>query len=328
MSKWDNSFREVKMLSIIIVSWNSKEELMNCLKSLAQLAEIPLEFEAIVVDNASDDGTVQSIMGFMSDNRNVSLRVIPNSRNVGLSRATDQAYREATGEWILLSNPDILFDRNVTLLLSYGHLHPDAMITAEMVNENGKPQRVIHRRFPTVARVFFDFGSLGSYLDEKLMNHLVRKSYCYQDVEFGPVVALESPGASFLLLNRRLVDKLGLIFDPAFPVWWNDVDLARRAQTQGIQRILLSNVKVKHGLGRGSRKVSRPIRRYLFCRSMILYARRWKMHPQLVQLLFSADAIISVFLSAIVQTRTQGLLSNLKGSITHAAAQMSGVLGV
>src|SRR5437588_4230689 len=98
MSKWDNSFREVKMLSIIIVSWNSKEELMNCLKSLAQLAEIPLEFEAIVVDNASDDGTVQSIMGFMSDNRNVSLRVIPNSRNVGLSRATDQAYREATGE--------------------------------------------------------------------------------------------------------------------------------------------------------------------------------------------------------------------------------------
>ena len=52
------------------------------------------------------------------------------------------------------------------------------------------------------------------------------------------------------------------------------------------------------------------------------------MHPRLVQLLFSADAIISVFLSAIVQTRTQGLLSNLKGSITHAAAQMSGVLGV
>jgi len=261
------------MLSIIIVSWNSKEELMNCLKSLAQLAEISLEFEAIVVDNASEDGTVESIMGFMSDHRNITLRVIPNSRNVGLSKATDQAYREATGEWILLCNPDILFNRNVTVLLSYGHLHPNAMVTAEMVNENGKPQRVIHRRFPTVARVFFDFGSVGSYLDEKLMNHLVRKSYCYQDVEFAPVVALESPGASFLLLNRCLVDKLGSIFDPTFPVWWNDVDLARRAQAQGIERILLSNVKVKHGLGRGSRGVSRPTRRYLFCRSMILYAR-------------------------------------------------------
>jgi GT2 family glycosyltransferase len=297
------------------------------LDSLAQLAEITPEFETIVVDNASEDGTVEALRNFGSGYEKLRMRVIPNSRNVGLSSATCQAYREAIGEWILLCNPDIVFNKNFIVLLSYGYSHPDQMITAEMVNKDGTPQRVIHRRFPSVTRVFFDFGSVGSYLDEKLLNHRVRKSYCYQDAEFGPVVALESSGASFLLISRRVVEKLGLIFDPVFPVWWNDVDLSKRAEAVGIQRILLSNVKVKHGLGRGSRSALGPTRRFLFCRSMILYARRWRMHPRSMQLLFSADAIIGVFLFAMVQARRQGLFHSLKGSIAHASAQISGVLG-
>jgi GT2 family glycosyltransferase len=315
------------MLSIIIVTWNCQEEVVSCLRSLAGLKELPLDVETLVVDNDSQDGTKASLQASSSFLKEIGLQLILNSRNVGLSSATQQAYQKAQGSWILLCNPDILFDKNLGQLVDYGSAHPNEIVAAEMVNSDGTPQRVIHRRFPTVTRVFFDFAFVGTYLDEKFMNQLVRKNYSYQNERLPPVASIEQPGASFLLLNRSLIDKLGIIFDASFPVWWNDVDLARRAEKAGIRRVLLSDVKVRHGLGSGSRRMPSNTRAHIFYRSMILYARRWKMHPRLLQLLFSVDAILSVFLFAIVQRRTYGFIGALRASISRSAAQMSGVLG-
>jgi GT2 family glycosyltransferase len=316
------------MISIIIVTWNCKEEVMNCLRSLAELRNLPADLQTIVVDNGSEDGTRELLQASSSRFLDVGLEVTYNSKNVGLSSATQQAYHEARGDLILLCNPDITFNDNVRRLVAYGLSHPNEMITTEMVNRDGTLQRVIHRRFATVTRVFFDFSTIGTYLDEKFMNHLVRKNYTYQNEILPLVAAIEQPGASFLLFNRGSLDKVGVIFDLGFPVWWNDVDLARRAEKAGIQRTLLSDVKVEHGLGRsGSRKMPSGTQWYVFCRSMLLYARKWKMHPHILKLLFCADAILSVPLTAVVQSRTRGILGVVKKTIPRAAAQMSGVLG-
>ena len=321
---WTNS----KMLSIIIVAWNCQEEVMNCLRSLAELRDLPPDLQTLVVDNGSEDGTRQSLEASSSRFTNIGLEVTYNSRNVGLSSATQQAYRKAHGSWILLCNPDVTFNANLGQMVAYGISHPDEMITADMVNNDGTLQRVIHRRFATITRVFFDFATVGTYLDEKFMNHLVRRNYSYQNELLPSVAVIEQPGASFLLFNRGLIQKLGFIFDLALPVWWNDVDLARRAERAGIQRILLSEVRVKHGLGRsGSKKMPSGTQWRIFCRSMLFYARKWKMHPHLLQLMFCADAILTVPLSAIVQGRSHGIFKVLRRSIPRAAAQMSGILG-
>jgi N-acetylglucosaminyl-diphospho-decaprenol L-rhamnosyltransferase len=304
------------MLTIIIVAWNCREEVLRCLESLEQVGRLSLDFETLVVQSRE------------SAFANIGLEVIRNSRNVGLSAATEQAYSRASGDWILLCNPDILFNRDAGKLLSYGLSNPYEMVTVELVNYDGTPQRVIHRRFPTVTRVYFDFGLVGSYIDEKVMNHLVRKNYAYQDEILPSVTAIEQPGGSFLLLNRTIINKLGFIYDRLFPVWWNDVDLAKRAEAAGIRRTLMTDVQVRHGLGRsGSRRMASSVQWRLFCKSMFLYARRWKMHPRLIQLLFSIDAIAFVPLSLMVQSKSRGLRTTLKRSISLAAAQMSGVLG-
>jgi GT2 family glycosyltransferase len=323
-----DSVRKSGVLTIIIVTWNCKEEISACLESLRELRETQLEFETIIVDNGSQDGTSQFLQSHASSFNEIGLKVTYNSRNTGLSSATEQAYRKAKGDWILLCNPDIAFSAAVSQLVSYGLSHPDAMITVDMVNDDGSTQRVIHRRFPTVSRAFFDFGIVGSYLDDKVMNHLVRKYYCYQTETFAPVAAIDQPGASLLFLSRAVVEKLGFIFDTSLPVWWNDVDLARRAEKAGIPRILLSYLKVTHGLGRsGSNKMSTETRFYVFFRSMMRYARTWKMHPQLLQMIFCADAIFGVPLYAVIQGRVHGFAKGLKRSILRAAAQTTGVLG-
>lgn len=315
------------MLTIIIVAWNCREEVVECLRSLARVGRFPLDFETIVVDNASEDGTASALQSMKVELSRLGFEVVLNTRNVGLSAATEQAFSLSKGEWILLCNPDIIFGTEARTLVSYGLSNPGEIVAPEMTDYDGKLQRVIHRRFPTVSRVFFDFAFVGSYLDEKLMHHLVRRNYAYQGETFPKIASIEQPGASFLLLSRSVVEKLGFIFDKRFPVWWNDVDLSRRAQAAGIQRTLLSEVKVRHGLGRsGSKRMPRSTQWHLFCRSMVSYALKWKMHPHLLRLLFSLDAIASVPVLVLVQSRFNGFRASFRSSISHAAAQLGGVL--
>lgn len=299
-----------------------------CLQSLVNLPHLPSEIETLIVDNDSSDGTREFLQAIAPKFKRIRLKTIFNSRNIGLSRATAQAYENSIGEWVLLCNPDIAFDGTFHDLLSYVFSHPQEMVTPELLNMDGSRQRVVHRRFPTVTRVFFDFGLLGSYIDEKLMDHRVRKSYAYQDEELPSIAPIDQPGASFLLFSRPTVQRIGYIFDPQFPVWWNDVDLAKRAEKAGIPRTLLSNVRMRHVLGHSQKKDLRSPQRYLFCRSMIHYARKWSMHPYLMQVLFTLDAILSVPLFTFVQSRTRGPMTVLKRSISFAAAQVAGVLGI
>ena len=323
-----NLTKKGDMVSIIIVTWNCKEEIKACLESLFEVNNLLPEFETLVVDNASEDGTMEYLRAYEPSFREMRLHVVYNSRNVGLSSATDQAYRMATGDWILLCNPDITFNRNVRQFFSYGLSHPDQIVTVEMVSEDWVPPTYVHS-FPTVTSVFFDFGLVGSFLRRKLLDHLKRKITGHQNEYRSSIVSVDSPGASFLLFKRSVVDQLGFIFDGSLPVWWNDVDLAKRAERAGVKRVLLADLKVKHGMGRGgSDRMSNADKRRLFCRSMIIYARKWKMRSRLVQLLFCADAIFGLPIYAIVQWRERSFTEALRNSISLVGAQMSSVLGI
>jgi len=322
-----NSVMKIDLVTIIIVTWNCKEEIKTCLKSLQEQHDLFPEFETLVVDNASEDGTREYLRAGDPSFIGIGLRVMYNSSNVGLSLATEQAFRIAAGDWILLCNADITFNENVVRLFSYGYSHPDEIVTVEMVNEEGTPPTYVHS-FPTVTGVFFGFGLIGSFLDRKLLDRLLKKPTGHSYEDQSSIVSVDSPGASFLFFKRSIVDKLGRIFDTSLPVWWNDVDLAKRAQRAGVRRVLISDLKVKHGLGQGgSNRMPDTTKRRLFCRSMIIYAQKWKLHPRLLQSLFCADAILGVPIYAIARSRSGGFAEALRNSISHAAAQTSGILG-
>lgn len=317
-----------KSLTIIIVTWNCKNEIAECLRSISTLDGLPVEIETLVVDNGSRDGTAEFLRDIEATFKNIRLTVVLNSENTGLSRATQQAYDRARGNWILLCNPDVSLNPSIKEFLEYGFASPNSVIAAELANYDGSIQRAVCRRFPTLSWVFFDFSCVGSYLDKKLMNHMVRRRFTYEGEILPRAAMIESPGASFLLLNRTTITKLGLIFDPAFPIWWNDVDLAKRAEASRIPRILLTSVKMKHALSRGgSGQMEDTVRRYLFCRSLVHYAQRWKMHPGIVRILFSIDAIVSLPILFVVLRENLGIGKAIKTSMRRAALQVSGVVG-
>jgi len=315
-------------VSIIIVAWNSREAVLKCLKSLEALGKFPFSLETIVVDNFSNDGTSQALMREKETIAKVGLKLLHNPGNVGLSRATEQAYRIARGEWILLCNPDVVFTNDFIGMVSFATSQDSfSILAAEMVNRDGSVQRVVVRRFPTLARIFFSFSVLGSGVDLHLLRSFFTDDYTYARTRFiEPVTSVDQPGASFLLLSRYAIERMGGIFSTEFPIWWNDVDLAKRAERAGIMRGVMPGVRIPHELGHSAKKLSRPARRYIFCQSMVRYCRKWKMHPRLVQSLFVIDALLNTIGGWPLWSAQLGLGRGMRECWDYSTSQLRGIL--
>ena len=90
-------------LSIVIVNWNTRDLLEVCLDMLHPATEVPLEHDIWVVDNGSTDGSVEMVQTHYPD-----VHLLRNSRNVGYTRANNQAIRASSGPLVLLLNSDAL----------------------------------------------------------------------------------------------------------------------------------------------------------------------------------------------------------------------------
>ncbi|MDZ7765252.1 MAG: glycosyltransferase [Melioribacteraceae bacterium] len=120
-------------LSIIIVNYNVKEFLLNLLESLHKAISI-IESEIIVVDNASEDESVESV-----ERRFPNVKIIANSENLGFGTANNQALEVAQGKFIVLINPDtIVKEDTFTTLINFFEQNPDAgMAGCKVLNPDG-----------------------------------------------------------------------------------------------------------------------------------------------------------------------------------------------
>lgn len=144
-------------LSIIIINFNTKDLLKNCLRSVFKtLKDSPLNLEVIVVDNDSSDGSVKYLRDLKQGKfketeesskslnlyKSISLKVIFNDQNLGFGRANNQALRQAQGEYVLLLNSDTeVINGAVESLLEFVRNNKEADIAGgKLFNKNGSPQ--------------------------------------------------------------------------------------------------------------------------------------------------------------------------------------------
>src|SRR5271157_4609190 len=108
------------MVSVTIVTWNSAQYLRECFASLDQ--QDYRDFEVIVVENASSDGT-RAILAQLE----APWRVIYNEQNIGFAAGQNQAIRASSGDWVLCLNPDVVLSPDFLVqLLKAAEAHPDA----------------------------------------------------------------------------------------------------------------------------------------------------------------------------------------------------------
>jgi len=280
-------------LSVIIVSWNVKNDLLNCLRSIEENRP-NYNFEIIVVDNTSTDGTVDLLR---KDFSNVQL--LANTENRGFSAANNQAIEIAKGEYVLLLNPDtIVQPHSLDNLVRILDENPTVGACGPRLTDTDGTTCPSVGYVPTFRALLYGktfFRSVGIFRGhyKKLTAH--RFNYDSQtDVE-------QLSGAA-LLVRRSVMREIGLMDDNFF-MYYEDVDLCLRIRKAGWRIVYVPEAVIVHVGGRSSGQVSHR-KNIMLYKSLFIYFRKHRGQPAtaLFRLLFKLAVIIRHILNMILAT--------------------------
>ncbi len=251
-------------LSIIIVSWNAKNHLLKCLKSLAQTSGVAT-MEIIVVDNASTDGSPELVEGSFPH-----VRLIRNSANLGFAKANNIGMRVSKGRYFGLINSDVeVLDNCLVRLIKHMDQNPRLGMTGPSVfGGDGKIQRSC-RGFPGVWNMFCRCLAL---------DHLFPSCQCFngyqllnwnQDTER----LVDILSGCFWLVRREAVEQVGGL-DEGFFMYGEDMDWCRRFRNAGREVMFVPSARAIHYGGASSSNA--PVRFYIEKQRADL--QYWKKH--------------------------------------------------
>jgi N-acetylglucosaminyl-diphospho-decaprenol L-rhamnosyltransferase len=247
-------------LSIIIVNWNTRQMLANCLHSIETTVE-NLAFEVIVVDNSSTDGSQAMLAEQFPD-----VHLIQNSQNVGFARANNQAMAVSQGRSMLLLNSDaLLLPQAVPAMLKLVELDPRAgLVGAHLRNMDGSFQ-ASHTPFPNLWQEFLILSGLGRLFYGRWYPS------CGAEEDKGPQVVDYVEGAC-MLVRREAFEQAGGL-DEGYFMYAEEVDWCYTLRQKGWQVWYHPAAKVIH-LGGGSSQNRRTQREGDLYRSRVRFFRQ------------------------------------------------------
>ncbi len=238
-----------KKLSIIIVNYNTKDLILRCLNSIANIGKNE-ENEVFVVDNASTDESVQSIKTQMP-----WVKLIENRENLGFAKANNQAIKLSQGEYILLLNPDTkIIDNAIEKTLNFIQDHTDIdAVTCRVELGDGKLDWACHRGFPTPWSSFCYYVGLEKIFPKN-------KLFGQYHLTYRPLNEpheIDVPSGCFFLIRRKVIEKIGLL-DESYFMYGEDVDWAYRLKKSGGKIYFYPDAKIIHykGCSSGIKKES------------------------------------------------------------------------
>jgi N-acetylglucosaminyl-diphospho-decaprenol L-rhamnosyltransferase len=229
----------LKRIGAVVVAYNSQAEIGACLDS------IPPEVQTVVVDNASSDRTCDEVR------QRRRIRLIANHWNRGFAAAANQGIDALQTEYVLVLNPDIELAGGLATLAA-GCAPPEvAAAGGKLLGLDGRPQQgFMFRNFPTPLALAFEVLGINRIWRTNPVNRRYRRLDADPDV----AADVEQPAGAMLMLRQEVWRKLGG-FDEAFhPVWFEDVDLLRRAVSAGYRVRYVPSAVARH---KGAHSVSR-----------------------------------------------------------------------
>jgi len=232
-------------LSVIIVNYNVRQFLENALISVKRAME-GMTGEIIVVDNASDDGSVEMLREKFPE-----VILIENRRNEGFARANNLALVQARGNHLLLLNPDtVVQEDTLRVMLAFLNTHPDAGLAGcKILNPDGSFQLACRRGFPTPWVSFTKISGLSAVFPGSRLFGRYNLTYLSPDESY-PVDALSG---SFMMFSREVYEKVGGL-DETFFMYGEDLDFCYRVRHAGFTVYYVHTTQIIHFKGESTKR--------------------------------------------------------------------------
>lgn len=244
-------------VSIVMVSYNTKDVLLECLTSLFTNISEKISFEVIISDNASSDGTVEEVQSakFKGQNVNAKLKVIQNAQNLGFSKANNIGIKHASGRYVLFLNSDtVMYKNTLETMVRFMDEHKDAgAATCRLDMPNGKMDDACHRGFPTPWNAFCHFSGLSTLFPKtKLFG-----GYNLMWMDMQKTHVIDAAAGAFLLVRREAGEQIGW-WDEDYFFYGEDLDFCYMLKQHGWKVYFVPDVAILHykGVSGGIKKIS------------------------------------------------------------------------
>jgi len=251
-------------LSVVIVNYNVRHFLEQCLHSVEK-AIAGIETEVFVVDNHSVDGSNGMVL-----QKYPWVKLIANKQNVGFSKANNQAIRQASGEFVLLLNPDTVVEEGTfSKVIAFMDNNPDAGgLGVKMIDGRGHFLPESKRGLPTPWVAFYKIFGLSAMFPRSKRFGKYHLSY----LDPSQTHQVDVLAGAFMLLRKEALDKVGILDEDYF-MYGEDIDLSYRITQGGYKNYYFPDTTIIHYKGESTKKGSLNYVR-MFYNAMIIFARK------------------------------------------------------
>ena len=223
-------------LSIIIVSWNTKELVIDCLESV-RASFVDASLEIILVDNASADGTADLVKQRFKD-----VNVVQNEANLGFAKANNIGLRVSSGEYLCLINSDVVVPPDcLQRMLAYMRQHPDVgMLGPKMVLCDGSVGQSC-MRFPTP----WNWFCRALALDSMVKGSRLFGDFMMSGLDHDTTTEVDILTGWFWMVRRDSLEQVGLLEEQFF-MYGEDIDWPKRFHDQGWRVVFYGEAQALH----------------------------------------------------------------------------------
>lgn len=239
-------------LSIVIVSYNTKDLLEECIESIYKNTK-EISFEIVVVDNNSKDGSSEMVSKNFKD-----VILIENRKNLGFSKANNVGVKKTSGRLVLFLNSDTLvYEKTLKYMVDFMDKHEDVgASTCKLIMPNGKTDDASHRGFPTPWNAFSHFSGLSKLLPKTKIFGGYNLTY----LDFDKPHEIDALAGAFMLVRRIAGEKIGW-WDEDYFFYGEDIDFCYMLKQNNWKIYYVPDVSILHykGVSGGLKKISENI---------------------------------------------------------------------
>lgn len=261
-------------ISVIIVSYNARYHLEQCLYSVEKALE-NTDGEIIVVDNDSPERPIDFIR-----NKFPNVHFIESKENLGFAKGNNLGVEKAQGEYVLILNPDTLIPENLfTEILPFADSHPEmGALGVRLIDANGKFHPESKRNIPSFKNTFGKlFGTL--------INKKNSKGYYKTEVGEFEIAPAEILVGAFMLMKTKIYKEVGG-FDPRYFMYGEDIDLSYTLVLNGFTNYYYGKISTIHYKGESTRKDKKYLK--TFFGAMELFIKKYYRKNLIEYILYSS----------------------------------------